>query len=342
MNSPASHFKKKICLLGNFESYKNEFQKSLSSNSLPIKNKDYIGVNISEINFFHKSHLNFDLFLWNIDCSQHRAFLRPIFYAGAEAIIVFISEMRVDQILRYMNEIKLRTSVITIVFCIILENFAIDEIFEAYFKTEEFKQFFQHEDFKFRAISGPAKIFKQICSISLKNMKKNNLDDHFIIDFVPLKLLVKQGDLLTRDTFSEYYEPEINDLKIKQRVNTQLLSEYLKNIGLGLDLDEGMPQWIRLKNEKCGTFSLNLKNGRVYLFPNNCEMCKNKNCVKYKKAPHFICIESETVGWSNIEGLNMKELLIISTILALRDESIDLPESITQQIKKVSACIKKI
>ena len=41
--------KKKICVLGGVEDYKDEFQKELSSNALPIENKRNIGVNISKI-----------------------------------------------------------------------------------------------------------------------------------------------------------------------------------------------------------------------------------------------------------------------------------------------------
>ena len=86
------YLKKKICLLGGTELYKNEFQKKISSNCLPIENKENIGVNISRIEYFYqltKKYQKFEFLLWNIDCRQRRSFLRTIFYNGAEAMVIF-------------------------------------------------------------------------------------------------------------------------------------------------------------------------------------------------------------------------------------------------------------
>jgi hypothetical protein len=59
-----------------------------------------------------------------------------------------------------------------------------------------------------------------------------------------------------------------------------------------------------------------------------------------KKAPFFICIEAEeSTGWSNINGFEQNELLIITKILALLEgNEKNLPKSVVRQIKKLNMC----
>ncbi len=330
--------KKKICVLGGCENYKDEFQKELSSNALSIENKQNIGVNISKIDFTFKRNENYEFLLWNIDCRQQRAFLRTIFYNGAEAIIILISETKVDQILYYLDEIQARFPSITLVFCIILEQFTKDEIIDRYFINEDFKSKIKSYNIQINEISEPSDILNQICTTFLKRDKYKELDDAYIIDFIPLNFLFAHSDV--SDECNDYYEPETRNNRIIQYINTEKLVKYILN--LRLDVQFESENRLKIENEEFGTFSIYLKNGNVYYFPKICEKCKEKNCSKLKKAPFFICIEAgESAGWTNINGFDQSELLILTKILALKEgNENNLPRSVLKQINNINTCEK--
>jgi len=328
--------KKKICILGGTENYKDEFQKILSSNSLPIENKQNIGVNISKIDFSFKKYEKFEFLLWNIDCRQQRAYLRTIFYNGAEAIIIFISETKVDQILYYFNEIQARIPSITIIFCIILEHFTREEIINRYLKSKDFDSIIKSNNVYINEISEPLDILDQICSIFLKRNKYKEMENVYIIDFIPLNLLFDHSDVT--DECNDYFEPETRNTNILRAINTEQLIKYILNLNLKVQFESD--NWIRVKNKELGNFSIFLKNGNVYYYPKICEKCRDAKCVKFKKAPFFICIEAgESAGWTNIDGFEQSELLIITKILALKEgNEKNLPKSVLKQIKNLNRC----
>ena len=330
--------KKKICVLGGCENYKDEFQKELSSNALPIENKQNIGVNISKIDFSFKRDENYEFLLWNIDCRQQRAFLRTIFYNGAEAIIILISETKVDQILYYLDEIQARIPSITLVFCIILEQFTKEEIIDRHFINEDFKSKIKSYNIEINEISEPSDILNQICTTFLENNKYEELDNACIIDFIPLNFLFVHSDI--SDECNDYYEPETRNTKIIQQINTELLVDYILNLKLDVHFESA--NWLKIKNKNFGMFSIYLKNGNVYYFPKICEKCKDEKCLKVKKAPFFICIEAgESTGWTNINGFDQIELHILTKILALKQGNEDnLPKSVLKQIININICEK--
>ncbi len=329
-------FKKKVVLLGGFERYKNEFQKILSSNSLPIENKQNIGVNISKIDFFFKKQEKFEFLLWNIDCRRERAYLRTIFYNGAEAIIIFISESKLDQILQYFNEIQANFSSINIIFCIILETLNKEEIIDKYFSSSDFKSLIRSNHIQINEIHVPSDILNQISSIFIKRHQNKELDNFYIIDFIPLDRIFVHSEI--SDECNDYYEPEAHDINITHRINTEKLVSYILNLKLDVHFESA--NWIKIENKKLGTFSIFLKNGNVYYYPKVCEKCKESKCMKHKRAPFFICIESgESNGWTNINGFDQNELLVLTKILALKDgNENNLPKSILRQIKNLNTC----
>lgn len=330
--------KKKLCILGGMENYKDEFQKELSSNALSMENKRNIGVNISKIDFPFKKNEKFEFLLWNIDCRQQRAYLRTIFYNGAEAIIILISESKVDQILHYLDEIQARIPSITLVFCIILEQFTKDEIIYRHFINQDFKSKIKSYNIQINEISEPSDILNQICTTFLKRDKYKELDNAYIIDFIPLNFLFVHSDV--SDECNDYYEPETRNNKIVQYINTETLVNYILNLRLDVQFESDI--WVKIENEVFGTFSIYLKNGNVYYSPRICEICKEKKCSKLKKAPFFICIEAgESAGWTNINGLDQSELLILTKILALKEANENnLPISVLKQIDNINTCEK--
>ncbi len=336
------YLKKKICLLGGTELYKNEFQKKISSNCLPLENKENIGVNISRIEYFYqltKKHQKFEFLLWNIDCRQRRSFLRTIFYNGAEVMLVFISDTKIEQIYHYFSEIRLRMPAITIIFCVILEKFSKEEIINAQFENEDFRFLVKNNNIQINEISEPFEILDQICSICLNKIKNKEIENCYIINLIPLQSLLNHSGV--KDNCNDYYEPQPHDEKIKKKINTNALTNFLSKIGI--KVEDKSQNWIRIKNKNFGTFSIYLKNGNVYYFPIVCEKCKDKKCLTYKKAPFFICIEAESGshGWSNIKGFNQDELLILSKIFAiLEGNEKTLPKSVLKQIKRVNICNK--
>ena len=334
------YFKKKIVILGGQEKIKDEFQKRLSSSCLPIENKQHIGVNISKIDYFYKPKQKFEYLLWNIDCGQRRAFLRTIFYSGADAIIIFISETKIDQIRQYFDELQSKIPEIPLIFCIILEKRSKKEIIYSYFINEEFSSIIKENSFKIDEITDPIEILNQVSSIFRKKAKIKELENRFFIDFISLTSLF--GHKGIRDDCNEYYEPETHTLRISQIINTDLLSKYLQKIDLAIDFD--YLNWIKIKNKIFGTFSIYLKNGNVYYFPKVCEKCKDKNCSKFKKAPYYICIEAgDSNGWTNIKGFNQNELLILTKVFALKEgDEKSLPRSVIKQIKNINICEYKL
>jgi hypothetical protein len=329
-------FKKKICILGGVETYKDEFQKTLSSKSLPIENKQNIGVNISKIDYSFKKYEKFEFLLWNIDCRQFRAYLRPTFYNGAEAIIIFVSENKVEQILQYSNEIEDRLSSITLIFCIILEKFTRNDINSKYFNNEEFISLIKKNDIQNKEISKSSDILNQICSSSLKRNGFKEYENTYFIDFIPLKLLFSHSKI--KDECNEYFEPENRQINIIKSIDTKKLVKYI--LKLNLDVNFESSNWVTLRNKTLGKFSIYLKNGNVYYFPKICEKCKDTKCPKHKKAPYFVCIEAgDTTGWTNIKELKEPELLILTKIFVLLEgNETNLPRSILSQIKNINIC----
>jgi hypothetical protein len=330
--------KKKLCVLGGTETYKDEFQRQLSSNSLPLENKRNIGVNISKIDYFFKNHDKFEFLLWNIDCRQPRSYLRTIFYNGAEAIIIFISETKLDQILQYFAEIQARISSVTIIFCIILEKYNKEDIINKFFKNNEINSILSSNNFQINEIFESIEIFNQICSVSLKKSKYKEVENTYFIDFIPLSLLFENDNIA--DECNDYYEPETRTSKITVNINTEKLNKYILKLKLNINLES--ENWIKLKNKKLGIFSIYLKNGNVYYYPQICEKCKDQTCLKLKKSPFFICIESsESKGWTNINGFEQPELLILAKIIALTEGNENtLPRSVLKQIKNINICEK--
>jgi hypothetical protein len=332
--------KKKVCILGGYENYKDEFQKRISSNCLPIENKHSIGVNISKIDFFYNFNQKFEFLLWNIDCSQNRAFLRRTFYSGADAIIFFISEEKVNQIRQYFDEIQSMSPDILLVFCVILENLSQEDIVSSYFDSEEFISLILDYKIKTCEISDQSEIFKQLSSLFLKKIKEKELESKIIVNFIQLDSLF--GHSVIRDECNDYYEPETHDLKSDlQLVNIDLLNDYIQS--LDLDIEYESLNWIKIKNKTFGTFSIYIKNGKVYYFPEICEKCNVKKCSKFKNTPYFICIEAgKSSGWTNIKGFNPIELLILAKIIALKEgNEKNLPHSVIKQIKNINQCERR-
>ncbi len=335
-----TYIKKKVCILGGYENYKDEFQKRISSDCLPIENKHNIGVNISKLDFFYKFDQKFEFLLWNIACTQDRAFLRSTFYSGADAIIFFISEEKVDQIKQYFDEIQNSSPDILLVFCVILENLSQNFIVNSYFNSEEFISIALENKIETFEISNQSEIFKQLSSMIFKRIKEKELESKIVINFIHLDALF--GHSVIRDECHDYYEPETHILQSNQKiVNLDLLNNYIQN--LDLDIEYESLNWIKINNKNFGTFSLFIKNGKVYYFPEICEKCKDKKCSKFNKAPYFICIEAgESSGWTNIEGLNQDELLILAKIIALKEgNEKNLPHSVLKQIKNINQCDRR-
>jgi hypothetical protein len=332
-----SSYKKKIALLGGTEKYKDKFQEYLSSNCLPTDNKPNIGVNISRIDYLFKNYQKFEFLLWNIDCRQRRTYLRSIFYNGTEAFIILISETKINQIIHYFNEIHNRMQSANIFFCIILENSTKDTLIDKQFKDEGLKALIESFNFRINNINEPSIIFKQISSQIMQKIKYKELDNVYVVNFIHRNLLFPQSSI--RDECNDYFEPQTNDIRLSIKINTKKLIQFIKKLDLDIDLDN---DWIKIRNERFGNFSIFLKNGNVYYFPGVCENCTKKKCPKLQKTPFFICIEANTESWTNINGFDQPELLVLSKIIALKEgNEKTLPISVLKQIYKFNECENK-
>ncbi len=328
-----NEFKLKICLIGGYENYKNQFQKFVSSHKLPFDNKNSIGVNISKVNFKYNSNI-YGFYLWNIDCDQRYSFLRTTYYHGAETIIVFISESKVEQIRSYLDEIKLRLPIITIIFCIILEKCTKNEIIEKYLKKKSFDSLIKSNNIKIRELSSPSEVFELICSFYVDKRETCQEIDNFTLSFISVESILREKN--AKDECNDYYEPT-NTIETNQncRINTELILAYLSE--LGFQFEDDSLDYLKIKNEDFGTFSISLKNGKVKLLPIICQKCRKKKCSKVNKE-FYVCIEQKTKGWASNNGLGQAELLLLSKILALKSGK--LPLSILKQIAKINTCIR--
>jgi hypothetical protein len=327
------YYKKKIVILGGLEQTKNKFQEILSSNCLPIQNKENIGVNISKIDYFYKPRQKFEYLLWNIDCGERRAFLRTVFYSGADAIIIFLSETKIEQFRQYFNELQSKLPEIPLLFCIILEKHSMEEILNLLLINEGFNSIIEENNFKVKNILDPNEMLKQVSKFFKKKAKIKEIETKFIINFITHTSLFGHNEI--RDECNDYYEPETQALKINQIVNINLLSKYLHKLDLEIEYD--YLNWVKIKNKHFGTFSIYLKNGNVYYFPKICEKCKDKNCPKFKKSPYYICIEAgDSNGWTNIKGFNQPEILILAKVFGIGYGN--LPQSVIKQIKNLNLC----
>lgn len=334
-SSARKYYKKKILLLGGVEQIKDRFQEIVSKTGFSLKNKNTIGVNISKVPY----NKIYDFYLWNISCKLERVFVRTMYYTGAEAVIVFISEDNVEQMLDYYKEIIIRLPVITILFCIILKDKTVQDIKNAYFSTSKFLSLLSTHKFEFNKIFDEKSVFSQISSLFRKNMKEGKLNDHFVINFIPLMNIVNNKNNI-KYTCEDYFEPEQSSSELNRRLNTKILKKYLYQLKIPFRVVDS--DWIILDNKNLGEFSIFLRNGDAYFTPKNCLNCKNYTCMRKKRINNFICIEAKSKGWSNIEGIYQKELLVLSKILILNDaEEESLPKAILKQIKSLESCIKE-
>ncbi len=330
--------KKKIALLGGLEKYKDNFQELISSNCLEIDNKRNIGVNISRIDKLYKNELKIEYFLWNIDCGQRGACLRNIFYSGSEAFIIFISETKLNQIPLYFNEIHTQIQNINIIFCVVLEKTKKNTLLNVHFKNEEINSLIENNKFQINSIEQVSAMINQMSSIFLNKMKDREVENVYIIDFIQESLLFPKSYIT--DECNDYFESQSYDLQVKQIINTEKLVNFILKLDFEIELDSN--KWIKVRNEAFGKFSIFIKNGNVYYYPEICENCKDKKCSNKKNAPYFICIEANSKSWTNIEGFNQPELFLISKVLALKEgNESTLPLSILIQILNLNQCKKK-
>lgn len=330
--------KKKIALLGGFEKYKDIFQEFISSSCLEIENKQNIGVNISKIDKLYKDEPKIEYLLWNIDCGQRRACLRNIFYSGSEAVIIFISESKLDQIPQYFNEIQTQLQNVNILFCVILENSKKNTLLNNYFKNEELNSLIENYKFQINSIDKPISIIHQISSNFLDKMEHREVNNVYIIDFIQKSSLLPK--LYITDECNDYFEPQSNDSKVKQIINTEKLVKFILKLDFDVELDHF--NWVKVRNKIFGTFSIFIKDGNVYYSPIICENCKNRKCSNKKDSPYFICIEADSKSWTNIEEFKQPELLFISKVIALKEGNENtLPSSILKQILNRNQCKKK-
>jgi hypothetical protein len=225
-----------------------------------------------------------------------------------------------------------------LIFCIIVNNKNVAEIKDTYFKAEEFTNLVMEKDFNVSRISDPEEIFSQISACLSKNLEEGKFNDNFVIDFIPLKEIVKSGNNI-QYSCGEYIEPDDTASSPNRRLNTPILRSYLEK--LPIQFEEETADWITVKNGDFGKFSIFLRNGDVYFTPAHCLDCKKDSCRRKNRINNFICIEANGEGWSNIRGVCQKELLVLSKILFLKDaDENSLPKPILRQIRRLEICLK--
>ncbi|WXG42401.1 MAG: hypothetical protein WED07_02925 [Candidatus Freyarchaeum deiterrae] len=111
-------------------------------------------------------------------------------------------------------------------------------------------------------------------------------------------------------------------------LNVPLVKEILETMGFKAENDE-----IILKNEKA-TFTVDLRNGEVYMEPAQCENCE-RDCVKKEK----VCMVLATSGWSSSPDISQADLLLISKVYAIANNEI--PQEVQEKIYEILNCPNK-
>jgi len=332
-------FKLKASLLGGLENLKNIFQKHISSNNLPINHKKTIGVNISSIYYDYNYETRFEFYLWNVDCGSSYSSVRPTFYRGSEAIIVFISENKLEQISSYLQEIQFHLPVIHIIFCVILDKLNKENIIKTHFSNNELKEY----SFEFNSIKTPSDILTQISDRFIHKRENQVRSDALVVDFLKVPDLFSQKEFifLSEKDKSElllcndYTETRKNPDKINPsyRANTKILTRYIQLLG-DYEIVDG--EWVVIPHQEYGNFLIWLKSGEVYIIPKICRNCTIKKCKFKKVKKRHLCIEASSKGWSNRVDVNQKELLILSKIYAIIYSK--LPKDVIEKLIKFNEC----
>lgn len=333
-------FKLKASMLGGLEILKNIFQKQISSSNLPINHKKTIGVNISSVNFDYNIHnTKFELYIWNVDCGLNYASVRSTFYRGSEAIIVFISERKLGQILEYLEEIQFQMPVIQIILCVLIDKYTVESIKQSYFSNRELKEY----NFEFNSIKSPDEVLSQICTRFLEKRETKKKSDYFVVNFLNLNELINnlhyrpdsEEERSALLTCNNYVPAEINSNKLNPnyRANLKILNKYVRKLG---DFEIVEDEWLFIPNKRWGNFFVWLKTGDVYIIPKICLNCSLRKCKFKKNKKRHVCIAASSKGYSNNEELHQKELLILAKIYAIIYSQ--LPKDVVEKLDKFNKC----
>lgn len=108
-------------------------------------------------------------------------------------------------------------------------------------------------------------------------------------------------------------------------LNVPIVKEILEAMGFKAENDE-----IILKDEKA-IYTVDLRNGEVYVEPVQCENCE-RDCVKKEK----LCMVLATSGWSSSPELSQADLLLISKVYAIANKEI--PPDVQEKIDEILNC----
>ncbi len=327
-------YKFKVALLGSVESYKYIFQNRVSETALSPRNKTVIGVGISGL------HVKVDdiggqncrahayLSLWDISCDARFASLRPTYYRGSEAIVVILDENTLPQLEEYYTEVVERTNRISLNFLICVENLDAGDVRE--FLKES--RVVDSEKFEIQEIFHPRETINWIIDKFQERITKRNRNDHFGISIIS-KADFSVDPKLEEDAQSLNYvvPPEnLDDLNPSYRVDHRKLARFLEKLHIAVNKRD---KSVSLTNSH-GTWTVYLDDATTYLTPKACVKC-SQSCVRKK----FICMIAASRGYSTLEGLHQRELLILSKIFAIVEE--EFPDHVQKQIKKACSCKKK-
>nr|MDO8082622.1 hypothetical protein [Candidatus Freyarchaeota archaeon] len=111
-------------------------------------------------------------------------------------------------------------------------------------------------------------------------------------------------------------------------LNIPIVKEILEAMGFKAKNYE-----IILKSEKA-IYTVDLRNGEVYVEPAQCENC-DRDCIKKEK----ICMVLATSGWSSSPDISQADLLLISKVYAIANNEI--PPEVQEKINEILNCPTK-
>ncbi|MEM3526204.1 MAG: hypothetical protein QXV37_02210, partial [Candidatus Jordarchaeaceae archaeon] len=111
-------------------------------------------------------------------------------------------------------------------------------------------------------------------------------------------------------------------------LNVPLVKEILEAMGFKVENDE-----LYLKDEKA-IYTVDLRNGEVYVEPVQCENCE-RDCIKKEK----LCMVLATSGWSSSPDLSQADLLLISKVYAIANNEV--PIDVREKIDEILYCPTK-
>ncbi|GAB4320962.1 MAG: hypothetical protein Kow0069_25110 [Promethearchaeota archaeon] len=323
----ATLFKFKVSLLGSVERAKRAFQEAVSDKAALCSNKAVIGVSHSGLTTTVESlNARVQVSLWDVSCESNFCVLRSGFCQGSKGFVVVLDELTMDQVPLYFSEIEDQFVDFAAAFVVLVEYASPAEVFKELGPLNEVAS----------VASGPKEVIEWLVAELVTRLPSKGRPNSGLVScaafVIPRESLLK--DPLLNEERSEYVPPAVDsrDFNPTGKVNREALVRVLQEaVGLPRQafkngrvfLDHGL-----------GSFEVQLHDGGVFFTPRSCVEC-GESCQRRR----HVCLVATCRGYSNVDDVGQRELVIASKVYALLENR--LPLDVAKELKRFGKCTSK-